>query len=343
VKGIDREWLRSLPKAEVHVHLEGSIPWDLLDRVAHRAGVEAPRPTEKVPDLAELLRLLDRSCPLLTEPSDLEELAYAASERSHAAGASWTDFIINPTHWPEWTQRIPDLVTALDTGFASAEKDGLGGFGLCISLKRNQSTAEALAIVETLGRLNHPRVVALSIDGNEAEVGRTGQRFAPAFERAADLGLHRCVHAGESSGPEGVRDAIDLLGAERIDHGVRAVEDPRLVTVLARSRVPLDICPTSNVTLGVVGPGLAAHPIEKLRSAGVLVSINTDDPVLFGTDLLTEYERGIDTFGWGRREVVDMARTSINSCFAPNSHRASLLGDLAAFELDGSGASDALS
>src|SRR5213079_2343117 len=118
--------------------------------------------------------------------------------------------------------------------------------GLCISLLRQQSATEAIELVEWLLERQHPRVVALSIDGNEAAAGRTGPRFAAAFHRAAENQLHRTVHAGESSGPEGVRDALEYLLAERIDHGVRAIEDASLVRELAERRISLDVCPGSN-------------------------------------------------------------------------------------------------
>src|SRR5206468_8321790 len=116
-----------------------------------------------------------------------------------------------------------------------------------------------------------------------------------AFRRAAEGGLRRTAHAGESSGPEGVRDAVEILGAERIDHGVRAVDDGALVRELAARGVPLDICPGSNVTLGLY-PDLESHPIEALRRAGVPVSVNTDDPALLRTDLVDEYARAARVF-----------------------------------------------
>src|SRR5262249_4847089 len=157
-------------------------------------------------------------------------------------------------------------------------------------------------LVETLAALRHPRVVALSIDGNEAAAGRTGPRFADAFRRAAAAGLKRTVHAGESSGPEGVRDAVGLLGADRIDHGVRAIEDASVVEMLAERGIPLGVCPTSNLTLNVAA-SIQAHPIDALRRAGVAVSINTDDPALLRTSLEREYALCRDAFGWSD-EVV---------------------------------------
>jgi adenosine deaminase len=172
-----------------------------------------------------------------------------------------------------------------------------------------------------------PRLVGLSIDGNEATAGRTGPRFAEAFELAATYGLRRAVHAGESSGPEGVRDALELLHAERIDHGVRAIEDGELVAALAVGGVPLAICPTSNVSLGLV-PSMREHPVEALRRAGVVVTVNTDDPLLFDTDLVSEYAACALAFGWDRAVCIELARASITSSFAPDRFKAQLLVEL---------------
>jgi adenosine deaminase len=164
---------------------------------------------------------------------------------------------------------------SLDEGVKAAEQDGLPSVGLCVSLLRTQSGDEAIELVDALRTMRHPRVVALSVDGNEATAGPTGPRFADAFRRAGESGLRRTVHAGESSGPEGVWDAVNLLGADRIDHGVRAIEDSALVRLLADRQIPLGICPTSNLVLGVY-PSIQEHPVEKLHAAGVRVSVNTD-------------------------------------------------------------------
>jgi adenosine deaminase len=236
----------------------------------------------------------------------------------------------HPSHWPAWTDRLPAFVAALDRGFVTAESDGLTPVGLCISIARRQSSQSAMSVVEQLLAVRHPRVVALSIDGNEAASGRTADRFGPAFDRAASGGLRRTVHSGESSGPEGVWDAIDILGADRIDHGVRAAEDDQLVDQLALRRVPLGICPTSNVSLGIV-PSIAEHPLDKLRRAGVLISLNTDDPALLGTDLVSEYRACAQAFGWSEDILCAVARTSVEAAFAPPTLKSELLRDLAEF------------
>jgi adenosine deaminase len=236
--------------------------------------------------------------------------------------------IVNPTHWKAWHGRLTEMIDAIDSGFSAAEQDGLPPVGLCVSLLRTQSSSAAAELVDLLISLHHPRVVALSIDGNEAAAGRTGPRFAQAFQRAGAAGLRRTVHAGESSGPEGVRDAIELLGADRIDHGVRAIDDPDLVSLLAERRIPLGICPTSNLALGVY-PTIEDHPVDLLRRAGVVVSINTDDPVLLGASLEGEYALCSKAFGWSDDVLRTLARNSIDASFASADIKARLIEDLA--------------
>ena len=318
--------LVALPKAEVHVHLEGCFEAHLLEHWANKFGEAMPRPREalfRFEGLADFLHFLDWACGLVRTREELVEAAYAFSQRLADSGTGYADLIFNPTHWKPWHGRLREMLDALDAGFRAAEQDGLPPVGLCVSLLRAQSADAAAELVDTLVALRHPRVVALSIDGNEATAGRTGPRFAEAFRRAGAAGLKRTVHAGESSGPEGVRDAIELLGADRIDHGVRAIEDPSVVGMLAERRIPLGVCPTSNLTLGVY-PSMAEHPTERLRRAGVAVSVNTDDPALLGTSLEREYALCSEAFAWSDADVRAVARTSIDASFANDDMKARL-------------------
>lgn len=322
--------LAALPKAEVHVHLEGTFDPAVLERWATEAHVPMPRAREQLlrfGGLADFLQFLDWACALVDTPQRLAELARGFCERLQADGTGYADLIFNPTHWSAWNGRLREMLNALDAGLREAEQDGLPPVGLCVSLLRTQSAQQAVELVEALTAWRHPRVVALSVDGNEATAGRTGPRFAQAFTRARQAGLRRTVHAGESSGPQGVRDAVELLRADRIDHGVRAVEDPALVDLLARRRIALGICPSSNVELGVY-ESLAAHPIDRLRQAGVPVSINTDDPSLLRTSLPREYALCQQQFGWGDETLREIAATSIAASFASADVQDRLLGEL---------------
>lgn len=322
--------LKSLPKAEVHLHLEGCFGAATLAQWAKAEGLALPRPQHdlfKFSGLADFLEFLDLACGLASNPQRLFELSYGLSQRLADNGTGYADVIFNPTHWHAWHGRLGAMLEAMDAGFKAAEQDGLPHVGLCVSLLRTQSADQAIELVDALRTLRHPRVVALSVDGNEATAGRTGPRFAEAFRRAASDGLRRTVHAGESSGPEGVWDAVNLLGADRIDHGVRAIEDAALVNMLAERRIPLGICPTSNLVLGVY-PSLQAHPIERLRTAGVCVSVNTDDPALLDSSLVGEYAMCREAYGWTDEIVKSVARTSITASFANADVKAQLFEQL---------------
>lgn len=325
--------LKSLPKAEVHLHLEGCFDAATIAQWAKAEGLALPRPQEDLftfSGLADFLGFLDLACGLASTPQRLVELSYGLSQRLADNGTGYADVIFNPTHWHAWHGRLGAMLDAMDAGFKAAEQDGLPSVGLCVSLLRTQSADEAIELVDTLRDLRHPRVVALSVDGNEATAGRTGPRFADAFRRAGDDGLRRTVHAGESSGPEGVWDAVNLLGADRIDHGVRAIEDAALVSMLADRQIPLGICPTSNLVLRVY-PSIQEHPIEKLRAAGVRVSVNTDDPALLGASLVGEYGLCRQAFGWTDEMTKSVARTSIEASFASADVKAHLTQALIAW------------
>jgi adenosine deaminase len=317
----------ALPKAEVHVHLEGCFEPSDVERLAREAG-EAPRDLDvSGMDLSAFLEVLDWTCGLVRTPEQAARAAYAFAEREAHNGVGYADLIFNPTHWSAWRNRLDAFVDALDAGFFEAEQDGLPPVGLCVSLLRQQSASEALELVDWIHQKRHPRVVALSIDGNEAAAGRSGPRFAEAFRKAADAGIHRTVHAGESSGPEGVKDALEFLLAERIDHGIRAVEDPLLVMQLAERQIVLNVCPGSNVQLGHYADR-ASHPLDTLRRAGVRVSINTDDPALMRTSLITEYAESARAYGWDTRILQQVARTSIEAAFCDDDVRRRLLTGL---------------
>lgn len=315
---VERSWIVDLPKAEVHLHLEGCVPPSLV--------------AQELPDissLAQLLTHLDHLCGAVAETGQLAEIARQLVGRALASGVRHADVIVNPSHWPHWEHRLGAMFDALDGPLAEAERAGGPTVGLCVSLSRSSSREEADELTDAVLALGHPRVVGLSIDGNEA-AGSHNERFAAAFGRAARAGLRRCAHAGESSGAGAVREAIELLGAERIDHGIGCLEDPALVADLARRGVPLDVCPTSNVVLGLV-QDLSVHPVERLRCAGVAVSVNTDDPLLYGIDLAGEYERCARAFGWDEAVLGRLARTSIESCFATPERRSELLAELDRF------------
>ena len=321
-------WVRGLPKAEVHTHLE-SISTTTLRALAGAAGEPAELVEFAPSGLSELLGWLGWCCGLVRTPADATRVGREFVDRAAASGVRTVDAILNPVHWGRWPgDRLLALLDALAVGFAEAEGGGGPTTRLCLSVLRSQSAEEALELVERMGAWQHPRVAGLSIDGDEAVTGRVSERFAPAFARARALGFATTAHAGESGPAEGVWDALDVLGVQRIDHGFRAIADCELVDRLAAEQVPLGITPTENVVLGYVDE-LAAHPARALLAAGVPLSVNTD--ASFSHLLVDEYLACARAFGWGRDELGHLAATSIDASFAPEAERTRLRAELAAY------------
>lgn len=351
---IDETTIRALPKAEIHVHLEGTF--SLLDMLtlAKENDVALPGPAATLfdisthdsfaaPDvttgtggagagsagLSGFLRFLDWQCGLVRTPAQAARVAYAFAVRQSSSGIRYSDVIVNPTHWNAWRGRELALINAFSAGFDEAEQDGLCQVGLAYSLLRSQTGAEAESLVADLVAARPRRVVALSVDGDEKVTGRTGEKFQAAFAHAAAAGLHRTVHAGESSGPEGVWDAVELLQAERIDHGVRAIEDPALIERLIADGISLGVCPRSNLTLGIY-PDWESHPLPRLLEAGVAVTLNTDDPAPLGTTLESDWAVAAQQFGFSYDDLVGFAARSIEASFADEDTKSRLRADLAA-------------
>jgi adenosine deaminase len=330
---VDEPAVRRIPKAEVHVHLEGCFELADVAELARAAGESLPRPVAEALDadgpggLAAFLRMLDWQCGLVRTAEQAARAAYRFAARESSSGIGYADLIVNPTHWTAWAGRIPALFDAFAAGLDEAEQDGLATVGLCPSLLRQQTASGAAELVDWMVSARPRRVVALSLDGDERSAGRVSERFADAFARAASAGFGRTVHAGESSGPDGVWDAVRVLGADRIDHGVRCVEDPELVTTLAGQRIPLGVCPLSNIVLGVAADR-RSHPLDALRRAGVPVSVNTDDPAVLRYRNEQEWAACAEAYGWGTDVVVELARTSVVASFADPDRKRALLAEL---------------
>ena len=311
---VGAEALRALPKVELHVHLEGTFEVQRITELVAEAGETLPRPADQLfefTDLDAFLEFLDWTCGLVRDETQAERAAYDFAARAHRDGTHYAEVIVNPTHWRGWD--IGDLVAAFAAGFDRAADDGLADCRLLLSLLRQQPGDDAISLVRWMARQRPSRVLGLSIDGNEARAGPTGERFAPAFRLARDEGFGCVAHAGESSGPEGVVEALDLFHVHRIDHGVRAAEDAALVARLADEGVPLDVCLTSNLT--TLYETLDEHPIGRLLDAGVAVTLNTDDPAFMRTDLTGEFVLAATQLGWSVADAAARVRAAIDAAF----------------------------
>ena len=285
--------LPALPKAEVHVHLEGAVRPATLEEFCARAGVS-----------------VSKVWWAMTSPGDYRRLVREYCEDAVRQGVRYAELELGTIARP-----YDCLAEAVEE--ASKQRDVVVQF--VASIPRNFPIEVAWAILESAKGV--AQVVGLGLAGREDNY--PPELFEVVFTEARRRGLHATPHAGEDAGPASVRGALDALGAERIQHGVRAVEDPALVAELAERRIPLAVCPTSNLRLGVVS-SLDDHPLRELWDAGVVVSVNTDDPGFFDCDLVGEYAiagrlLGLDRAGYGR-----LALNSVESSFAPDGLKAEL-------------------
>jgi adenosine deaminase len=328
--GLDQERVRQLPKVELHVHVESCISEEAILQLAADQGVPPIKPPGELFDYSSLREFLDAFewwCDLLCTPEIAEQVAYDAACSAHADGIAYAEMLTGPRYWTHLA--FDQLLPALGAGFDRARADGLADCRVVPSISREQSSEWAMSLVEWIGDsgLVGTQVVGLGLDGNEVDTGRTCPKFEAAYAMARELGLGRTVHAGESSGPEGVRDALDYLHVDRIDHGVRAIEDSGVVERLAREQVTLNVCPSSNVMLGLY-PDLEAHPIGRLKDAGVPVTVNSDDPASMRLTLSGEFTDVGTTLGWTIDDVILATETAVAAAFCDTDRKAELRGML---------------
>ncbi len=305
--------LRDLPKGHLHVHLEGAMRRSTLSDLAHHYGVPLPSPPTTFGSFADFGTLYFAAAGLLRSLDDLARLVGEVVEDAGAAGAVWIEPAV---HLPDH-HRLGNPQTVLDVllkaGQRAEEATGVG-VGWLVTADRTLEPTEAVDQAELAVRNSRRGVVAFGLANDES--ASPPELFAQAFAIATGGGLIAAPHAGEHRGPEAVSTALDVLGADRIQHGVRAIEDDALVERLADQPVCLDVCPTSNVALSVV-PDLADHPLPTLLARGVACTINADDPLLFGVDLLHEYEVARDVLHLDAAALALCARTSIEHSGAP--------------------------
>jgi len=299
--------LATLPKAHLHLHLEGAMRPETLAELADEAGIPVPE-VRGYGSFGAFADMYVAACDVLRSMDDLRRLVDEVVEDAALAGAVWVE---PATYLPQHNDRLgPDeavLEVLLDELVASGERHGIAA-GLLVAADRTLDPRVALAQARIAVRYADEGVVAFGLHNDE--VGFPPEPFADAFAVARKGGLLSAPHGGELEGPAWVAGALESLGADRIQHGIRVVEDPELLARLADADVCLDVCPTSNVMLGVV-PTVAEHPLPTLLDAGVTCSLNADDPLLFGPGLLEEYELVRAELGLDDDRLAAIARSSI--------------------------------
>ena len=312
------DFVAALPKAELHLHVEGTLEPELAFTLAARNGITLPfcdvaslRKAYQFTDLQSFLDLYYACMGVLRTEEDFRDLAAAYLTRARADGVVRAEMFFDPQAHLSRGVPLATVIGGLAAAALDAAQAGGPTVGLIACLLRDQGPASALATVESLAEYADA-LVGIGLDS--AEVGYPPADYADAFELAGQLGLRKVAHAGEEGPPDFVWQAIDVLGAERVDHGIRAVEDQALLRRLAADRTPLTLCPLSNVRLRAV-PTLAAHPLPVLLDAGVHVTINSDDPAYFGGYVADNYRAVGDVFGLGHADLRSLADASVAACF----------------------------
>lgn len=328
-----RDFLERLPKAELHLHIEGSLEPELMFALAERnriqlpyASVEQARTAYDFSDLQSFLDLYYRGMSVLRTAEDFHDLAMDYFRRASAEGVVHVEMHFDPQAHLSRGIPLPVVMEGLSLARRAAERElGLSS-ALIMAFLRDRPAEEAMRVLETAAPY-WEMIDAVGLDS--AERGNPPAKFAEVFERARVLGIPRVAHAGEEGPPEYIREALDRLGVCRIDHGVRCLEDPALVARLRDEGVVLTVCPLSNVRLRVV-ERIEDHPLPRLLDAGLRLTINSDDPAYFGGGVLDNYLACHQAFGWSREVFVELAGTAIEAAFIGNERRLALHRQLAA-------------
>jgi adenosine deaminase len=320
-----------LPKAELHLHIEGTLEPELAFRLADRNGIELPyRDVDELSakydfqDLQSFLDLYYATMDVLRTERDFTDLAESYLARARQQGVRHAEIFFDPQAHTGRGVPLETVLGGLRAALANSEQRFGVSTGLILCFLRDQSPESAM---NTLEHALEYRDALLGVGLDSAEVGYPPSLFREVFARARQEGLHLVAHAGEEGPPSYIWEALDVLGVERIDHGVRSLEDAALVERLRSDRVPLTVCPLSNVRLRVV-PELAGHPLPRMLEAGLVVTLNSDDPAYFGGYVEDNFAAVRNELGLSEDTLRSLAVNSINASFLDEPRRQALLDEV---------------
>jgi adenosine deaminase len=311
-----KDFIEKLPKAELHLHIEGTFEPELMFEIAARNNIKIPyesveqlKQAYDFNNLQEFLDLYYEACNVLIHEQDFYDLTYAYLQKAHANNIVHAEIMFDPqTH----TERGVDFATVI-TGIHKALEAGEKDFGisnkLILSILRHLDEKAALEILD-IARPYHDWIDAIGLDSSE--LGHPPSKFQNFFRQAKELGFFITVHAGEEGPSDYVWEALDLLNVDRIDHGNRSLDDDKLVQKLAQEQIALTVCPLSNLKLKVV-KDLQDHPLKKMLDKGLFVNINSDDPAYFGGYLNENFIQIQESLDLSKSDLLKLAKNSIEA------------------------------
>jgi adenine deaminase len=329
-----RALLEKMPKAELHMHIEGSLEPELIFALAGRNKVELKyrsvdelRRAYAFTDLQSFLDIYYAGASVLLKEQDFYDMTRAYLERARADNIRHTEIFFDPQTHTERGVAFGTAINGIHRALQDARREwGISG-ALIMCFLRHLPEEEAFATLEQ-ALPYRDKFIGVGLDSSER--GHPPEKFARVFERCRELGLHLVAHAGEEGPPEYIRTALDLLHVERIDHGVRCLEDAALTQRLARDKVPLTVCPLSNVKLRVFDKAVD-HNLLKLLDAGLMVTVNSDDPAYFGGYLTENYLQMFDALPLDRQHARQLARNGFAAAFLDAADKRSYLDEVDAF------------
>jgi adenine deaminase len=327
-------FVRGLPKTDLHMHLEGSIEPELMLDLAARNGAklrwdtaEALRGAYQFQNLQSFLNLYFEGCKILVTERDFYEVTRAYLRWAHKDGVIRAELFIGPQSFTERGTPIEALMSGVLGAMEEARREQGISVDLMISVHRHRTEPDAMAVLDQVMPWKD-RIIGIGMGG--AEAGNPPSKFARFFRAARDRGFRTTVHAGEEGPAAYVREALELLHVDRIDHGNACLADPDLVRELAMRRIPLTVCPLSNLRLGVV-KDVARHPLKAMMAAGLHVTVNSDDPPYFGGYVTENLLACRDALGLSPEDIVGLARNGIEAAFVTPDERRHLIGKLDAY------------
>ncbi len=329
--------LRKMPKAELHLHLEGAVDASTFAELAAHHGLELP-PHDQVADLysydslADFLVIYSLVCRSIQTEADFRRVTYECLARCADSGARYVELFLSPESHFEMGVEYPTMLAGVLTGMADAQAERSLESNLIPAINRELGPARAVEFVEMVAAHPHPQIIGVGLDFNE--IGFPSADYVDAYRAAAAHGLHRTSHAGEVGPADNVRAAIDLLDCERIDHGYHVVDDPDLVASCVESQIAFTVCPTTT-EYTTVWRDLSApdHAIRQMSEAGLKLMVNSDDPAMFVSDLGNEYVRLHREMGLSLDTLAEMALNGIDAAWIDDATKTALRADWSA-EID---------
>lgn len=323
--------MTSLPVAELHLHLEGTLEPETVLGLAERNKIDLPysdvdqlRARFDFADLQSFLDLYYANMSTLWTAADFAEMTDAYLARAARAGVRHAEVFLDPQAHLVRGVALEEVMEGVTSALSTSLDDHGVSSGLIVSMLRDHSAESAMTVLDDVLALGTP-ILGIGLDS--AEVGHPPSKFVDVYDKARAEGLHLVAHAGEEGPPEYIWEAVEVLGVERIDHGIRCLDDELLVNRLLRDQIPLTVCPLSNVSLKVIGQ-LADHPLRAMLDRGLNVSVNSDDPAYFGGYVDDNLVGVRDALALDAEDLVTLARNSVTGSFADDARKAEILTEI---------------